>query len=195
MLLFSALLLAAALHPAHAINATAFAGEAALTDPIFKKLTAMSPEERLKSALSLWGTDLDPAAEKVLLDPERLADEASFIKRLNEQMAETVTWRDAEFNAWRSQFTERLGDYPLAAKSLPALWSVRDTIRRVQVEREMLAAGFAVLSDGPNAALPVRDPGTGNPFSYTTTAAGFELRSPTLDKKGKPITMQFTAPK
>ena len=173
----------------------AFAGEAALMDPVFNTLSAMSPEERLKYARSLWGTDLGPAAEKVLLDPERLGDEASFIKKIDAQMAEAVTWPDGQFNAWKSQVTERLGDYPFAAKAFPAVTGVRDSIRRVQVEREMLAAGLAILSAGPAAAARARDPGTGNPFSYTTSATGFELRSPTLDKKGKPISMRFAAPK
>ncbi len=173
----------------------AFAGEAALLDQFLNKLVAMSPEERLKYARSLWGADLGAAAEKALLDNERLADEASFIKRFNAQMAEAMTYPDAQFNAWKSQFTERLGDYPFAAKSVPAVAGVRDSFRRVQVEREMLAAGLAILSEGPAAAARARDPGTGNPFSYTTTAAAFELRSPTLDKKGKPISMRFAAPK
>ncbi len=173
----------------------AFAGEAALMDPVFNTLSAMSPEERLKYARSLWGIDLGPAAEKVLLDPERLADEASFIKRIEAQMAEAMSWPDAQFKAWNSEFTARLVDYPLAALSLPALGGVRDAFRRVQVEREMLAAGLAILSSGPEAAALARDPGTGNPFSYTTSATGFELRSPTLDKKGKPISMRFAAPK
>lgn len=106
-----------------------------------------------------------------------------------------MTWPDAQFKAWNSQFTARLGDYPLAAMSLPAVSGVRDTIRRVKVEREMLGAGLSILADGPAAAALARDPGTGKPFSYTTTSAGFELRSPTLDKKGRPISMSFASPK
>jgi hypothetical protein len=173
----------------------AFADEAAAANSTFNKITTMSPEERLAWARSNYSAELLPAVEKVLLDPERLTGEIGLVQRFNAQMPEAMTWTDAKFKAWNSQFTARSEDYPFAAISLTPLNGVRDRIRQVQVERDMLAAGLAILSDGPAAAALARDPGTGNPFSYTTTTAGFELRSPTLDKKGKPISMQFALPK
>jgi len=172
-----------------------FEGEATMSDSFFNKIAAMVPEERLKWAPSVWGEKLEPAAAKVLLDNERLADEVRLVKKFTAQMAEAMSWPDAQFKAWNSEFRAGLSDYPLAAISLPALDGVRDAFRRVQVEREMLGTGLSILADGPAAAALARDPGTGNPFSYTTTAAGFELRSPTLDEKGKPISMRFAAPK
>jgi len=172
-----------------------FAGEAAFSDSISSKITAMSPDERLKWVRSSVDAALQPAVEKIFLDPERLADEIRFIKSFNAKMAEAVTWTDAQFEAWSSQFTAGLGDYPFAAMLLTSVYGVRDAIRQVQVEREMLGAGLAILSEGPAAAALARDPGTGKPFSYMTTSAGFELRSPTLDKNGRPIFMRFTSPK
>lgn len=173
----------------------AFAGEAAVSDSSFNKITAMGPEERLQWTRSVWGDTLNPGVEKVLLDPAKLAAEANFIKRINEQMAEAMTWTDAQFNVWSREFTAGLTEYPLASLALPAVLKVRDTFRQVQVERAMLDAGLSILSGSPPTVSLTRDPSSDGPFLYTQTPTGFELQSSHLDKNGKPLSMRFTAPK
>lgn len=76
---------------------------------------------------------------------------------------------------------------------LPPVLVCRTTEAAHQTRLAMLKAAVAVVRSGPDALKreSFKDPYGGGPFSYEKTSGGFRLVSKTLDRDGKPVTMEF----
>jgi hypothetical protein len=95
-----------------------------------------------------------------------------------------------EYEAWQKEVTELQSSSPFAGFALEADEAFVDKVRRYEVDRALVVAGFAIAQSGVNALQSILDPSSGQPFVYTETADGFRLQS-TYQVDGKPMTMQF----
>jgi len=75
---------------------------------------------------------------------------------------------------------------------LPAAVACRTNEAAHQTRLAMLKAALAVVRRGPEAlkAEALNDPYAGGPFSYEKTSGGFRLVSKTLEREGKPVTLE-----
>ena len=75
---------------------------------------------------------------------------------------------------------------------LPAAMACRKNEVAHQTRLATLRAAIAVVRGGPDQlkAESLKDPYASGPFSYEKTAGGFRLVSKTLDRQGKPVTLE-----
>jgi hypothetical protein len=166
--------------------------EADVANRLAAKLTAMS-EVELKKELSKLesftppnASELDQAATLVAL--KQIADSD---RELAKALASSS---EDEYKAWLQHLTELKTSNPLANAFLGGDEVFVDKVRQAEVNREMIVAGLAVAENGPEALSTHPDSSSGQPFVYTETPDGFELRS-TYQMSGKPMTMQFKQPR
>jgi hypothetical protein len=97
------------------------------------------------------------------------------------------------FQQW---WTQELGEAAALPEGETALKAQEVVIRREQaslVEDAMLAAGIALEKGDQAQFQSIVDPSTGQPFTYTQTASGIQLGSPT-QYQGKPVSLTFSIP-
>ena len=183
----------------------ALAGEVAIQRSSHQKYIAQSPDERsrLMEQFGLdFGDESDPnsvkrrvQAEAIFRDPSKFTAEMNFVQKVQEQMFEVMSWPDAQFDAWMEQFSpENISEHPIAVPLMDAHRSIRRTLQRVKISREMMRVGLAVFESGPEVVGQSRDPVTGRSFIYVPKTDGFDLQS-TFQNDGKPVTMSLDLPK
>jgi hypothetical protein len=174
----------------------AFDSEASVAANMAGKLAAKTPEERraLFKAMIATSEDTSPALpfpQEKMEDNAWLAAELQYVQKVEEQMAEAMTWPREQYDAWWNGLRDGMREqHPLAATMLPAFESLRPRLDRFQIEQTMLGAGLALSQSGPEKLPQFPDPVTGQPFTYVTKENGFELQS-TFKVKGKALTMTF----
>jgi hypothetical protein len=128
-------------------------------------------------------------------DVPRVVHDLRAIARIEEELSSKFALPDAQFDAWWRQTQAGFATNPFASLTMPAVDSVRGSVREIQVRRAMLGAGMAILQSDPGRLGTFTDPTTGVAFLYTPAVDGsFELRSP-FTIKGQPVTMKFPARK
>jgi hypothetical protein len=134
---------------------------------------AMPPEEFAREMKSLKNDDpkwqsLDPA--QVLAAWRQVAD-------LEREHASVLGATDAEYREWLARLQAVRETNPFVESFLPNFDPVTDRTQVVIVRSAMVAAGLAVMQSGTGALQSHPDPVTGQQFTYTHTANGFELQS------------------
>lgn len=184
------------------------AGEVAIHRSSYEKYIAQTADERSKLLDSLeqigldFGDEGDPNSVKrraraaaIFRDPAKFTAEMDFVQKVQGQIFEVMSWPDAQFDAWMEQFSpEHISEHPIAVPLMDAHRSIRRSLQRARISREMMRVGLAVFESGPEVVGQSRDTVTGRSFIYVPKADGFELQS-TFQNDGKPITMSFDLPK
>jgi hypothetical protein len=96
----------------------------------------------------------------------------------------------AQFEQWWNQKTAEASSVPLTAPILSALAATRNMEEVSLTQSALLAAGIALGQNDQAQFESILDPSTGQPFTYTQTANGFQLGS-VIQYKGKPVTLSF----
>jgi len=131
--------------------------------------------------------------ESFLLDSERVQAEAKYLTQLYASLPDAMLWPRPQFDSWWKGIQAELPGHPLAQTFLPSVTAMRNAAERSRVQRSMVAAGLAILQQGPAELGKYPDPYTSGAFVYSANATGFELRS-ALQHKGAPLRMEFAVP-
>jgi hypothetical protein len=162
--------------------------EANRVDHITAQLAVLPAEEVAKafSENSGWMNDLPPNMDQatVLVALKQVADSE------RELATALASSSQDEYKAWQQHVEELETSNPLAAEPLSAWTVFLDKMRAAEVNRQLLVAGLAVAQEGADALPSHLDPSSGEPFTYTETDDGFELRSNYQFNK-EPMMMQF----
>jgi hypothetical protein len=127
-------------------------------------------------------------------NPAEIASEMQWIEQTEEALGGTLQESDAQFQQWWAQKEAETASMPVAAHTLAVMTSPRINAQSALVLDVMVEAGLA-LEQGEQAQFQaITDPTTGQPFTYTQTAGGFQLASPFKNPNGKPVTLNFGAP-
>lgn len=131
--------------------------------------------------------------EEFLLNSDRVVAEAEYLSQVYARLPEAMLWPRPQFDAWWKGIEAELPTHPLAQVILPSVTSMRNAADRSRVQRSMVAAGLAILHQGPGELAKHPDPSTSGAFTYLQKPAGFELRS-ALQHRGAPLRMEFAMP-
>ncbi len=162
--------------------------EAEVVDSLAAHLASLPAAEAEKQFSELGGvmfnvpTNLDQTT--ILAALKQVADSTRELAKVLASSSED------EYEAWLKYTTELQASNPLAKDFLLPYDSIVNKARQSEVNRAMVVAGLAVAESGPEALAAHPDPASGQPFSYTETTDGFELRS-TYQFNDKPMTMRF----
>ncbi len=126
--------------------------------------------------------------------PEQEYAQVQWIMDASHVLLATLTQPDSEFEqTWAPQAAS-------APSTLPGYFvdggkQLHFVSQTVATSNAMLAAGLA-LEQGDQAQYEsITDPTTGQPFTYTQTATGFQLQfAPTQDPSDDPVKLDFPAP-
>jgi hypothetical protein len=162
--------------------------EADRLDRLLAKLPSLPADEAEKDISGLYGwSDANPAAisrDQALAQIKQVADSE---RELAKALASSS---EDELEAWQQHSTALDASSPLAKENLSAQELFVNKVQGVEVNRAMVVAGLAVAQGGTDALPLTPDPSSGQPFVYTETSDGFELRS-TYQMNDKPMTMRF----
>ena len=151
------------------------------------RLAALPPEEAMHELTQIvdgFNPPIQlPEAAQALADFRQAAE-------LQGQYAQAVGLPDAEYRAWQSSVEEAGKTNPFIDSLVTGFGRTVDKTQAMTVKTAMAEAGLAVLQDGPGALQTNPDPSTGQPFTYTQTADGFELQS-SFQLSGKPVKLLF----
>ncbi len=167
----------------------AFEEEAGILSRLADTLAAMPPDEAMQELKSTFEAD----SYRSVLETIEAGQGISSIRQaaeLSREWAEKLGLPEAEYHEWLTHLQAVMRTNPIAVIFLGALEITENKTQRATISAAMLVAGFAVMSDGPNALLSRPDPATGRPFTYTQTADGFELQSG-YQFKGEPVKLRF----
>jgi len=106
------------------------------------------------------------------------------------QYVKALQMQEAEYQDWLTGLHEAEKSNPLLGMTMSAIEPVVDKSRRASITSAMVAAGLAVMRDGESSLPSHLDPATGEPFVYTQTDDGFELRSG-YEYRGEPLKLRF----
>ena len=125
--------------------------------------------------------------------PKQVRDGAIALRPIYDQVADMMDLPPAQMKDPESLLA---GLSPTARSLgmglLPAAMKCRQREVDHQTQLAMFKAAIAVVRGGPGElkAESLKDPFAGGPFSYEKTAGGFRLVSKTLDREGKPLTLE-----
>jgi hypothetical protein len=106
------------------------------------------------------------------------------------QYVKAVQLPEAEYQQWLARLHEAEKTNPLLERLVSYLDSTVEKARLAIIRSDMVIAGLAITRDGPGALQAHPDPATDQPFLYTETSDGFELRSG-YDTNSLALRMQF----
>ena len=141
----------------------------------------------------------DPATRSQIMNffhdqnGEKLVGGLSKAKQLDLLLGTTLQ-SDAEYEAQYENFKAQNSGNSLLMQSLESLNEIRSRASQELVEKIMVVAGLAMLTNNPQQFASAIDPSTGKPFTYTASASGFQLSSPTLLPNHKPLSLSFSTP-
>jgi len=126
--------------------------------------------------------------------PEEMVSEMQWMIQTEATMGTTLMEPDAQFQQWWAQKLSEVSSTPLATDgALPAFVAARTQSQMALVENAMVQAGMALEQNDQAQFQSITDPVTGQPFTYTQTATGFQLGS-ALQNHGKPVSLNFSTP-
>ena len=161
-----------------------FETEAEIVDRLASRLASVPPNQLDKEIQAMFEMGLPE------MDPTQVAAALREVAAMERAYVQTLNGTEAQYQAWLEKISAAEQTNPFLRLLLPAHEAVVDKTRAVIVRRAMMAAGLALLQDGPNALLNHPDPASGRPFVYRLTSQGFELES-VHPWKGQPVTMSF----
>jgi hypothetical protein len=132
-------------------------------------------------------------AEPYLANSKAVSD-MQWLERTEQELAGTLQQPETQFQQWLTQKQAEAASKPVAAPVITLLGNVRHIEQMSAVDNAMFAAGMAVEQNNQGQYQSIADPATGQPFTYTQTANGFQLGSALLQRPGKPMSMSFSTP-
>ncbi len=165
----------------------AIEGEAYIVSHEADKLAAMPPEEvahELEELKRMGSSEVQTVDTGQAIAGIRQAAE------LERELAEALDSSEADYRDWLARSEAVRSTNPFVEMFLPVIGTEVDRTQATTVRSAMVVAGLAVIRDGPNALLSHTDPITGQQFTYTETAGGFELQSG-YQVNGQPLKLSF----
>ena len=126
--------------------------------------------------------------------PAQFAAIVQFMEKTAQALGTNISEPQAQFQQWWSQ---QLGAAANVYEGTNALQSQEGIIAREQasmVQNAMLSAGIALEQGNQAQFQSIVDPSTGQPFTYSQTATGFQLASPTHFGNRPAVTLSFSTP-
>jgi hypothetical protein len=128
------------------------------------------------------------------INPAEGVSEMEWLEQTEQAFATTLTEPEPQFQQWWTQKLAEAASMPTTSIALRKMALTRPQVEASITENAMLAAGMA-LEQGDQAQFQsILDPATGQPFTYTQTATGFQLGSASLIGPGKPVSLSFSTP-
>ncbi|HVM60477.1 MAG TPA: hypothetical protein VMV72_06365 [Verrucomicrobiae bacterium] len=161
--------------------------EADIAEREAARLAALSDDDARNELTNGWVV----TAGNPLTPPSRDAAVAALkqVVAAQREMAEALAVSCADgYAVWQRNWDALRASNPLTGGFLDSLGAFADKAERGEVNRALVVAGLAVAEGAPVTLYT--DPSSGQPFIYTKTTDGFELKS-TYQINGKPMTMQF----
>jgi len=127
-----------------------------------------------------------------LAPPESIRD-MQWIEQADQEMATAVMEPEPQFQQWWTGKLAEAASTPATNLAVGALMYMRTFAQVSVTENAMFMAGMALEQNNQAQFESINDPATGQPFTYTQTATGFDLGS-TLQFAGKAESFSFPAP-
>ena len=166
-----------------------FQQEAEMVTREADKLGTMPPEEAMRELTQIVDGPTNPPQIQSMGLAQAIADLRQ-VAELQQQYAQALALPEAEYRAWLTSLDEAGKTNPFVAVFVTGLQNVVIRTQAMTVRSAMAAAGLAVIQDGPAALQSNPDPSTGQPFTYTQSADGFELQS-SFQLSEKPLKASF----
>jgi hypothetical protein len=128
------------------------------------------------------------------ISPAEAVSEMQWLLQTEQALGGSLQEPDAQFQQWWTQKQAEAASMPLANTGLGSLEDVRTLAEGSVVESAMLAAGMALEQNDQAQFQSIIDPASGQPFTYTQTATGFQLGSALMKHNGRPVSLSFPAP-
>ena len=134
-----------------------------------------------------------PMDANYTISPQKVASTVNLIAQTDQALETANLEPQAQFQQWWDQQIGATASLPLATAALKGQEEVISREQASLVENAMLAAGIALEQGDLAHFQSIVDPSTGQPFTCTQTATGFQLVSP-VQYKGDPVTLTFDNP-
>ena len=160
--------------------------DAGMSDRTAAAIATMSPEEikQMVDAFQSSGVQLPP------MEPTQMSAYIRQKADLQRQYAQTLALPEADYHEWLTSLDAIRKTNPFAEQFLSNIEVILTKTQAMAVYSAMATAGLVVMQGGPGALQSHLDPSTGQPFSYTQTADGFDLES-SFQFRGKSLTLSF----
>jgi hypothetical protein len=161
--------------------------EATMEDRFAQELASLPPDDARKKIGAMGTSDGNITVTDQTDAPTILRQIADLDRELANAMSSSS---EEQYEAWHQHATELQESNPLVESTLQLGDNFVDKMTQVEVNRAMVVTGLSVAQGGTSALPSHPDLSSGQPFVYTETPDGFELRS-TYQANGKSMTMQF----
>jgi hypothetical protein len=127
------------------------------------------------------------------LSGEQAVSDLEWLEQTEQALGTDLQESNAQFQQWWAQKQAQAASMPLVGTALSNLANVRAQSQMSVAWNAMLAAGMALEQNNQAQFQSIPDPSTGQPFTVTQTATGFQLGS-AMQYHGKPVTLSFSMP-
>ena len=151
-------------------------------------LATKPPEEAMREMTKLG--DANSVSRIQSLGPTQAIADIRQVAEIEREFANRFESTEANQREWMADLEAGNTINPFVGIFFFADERVVSTTQAATVKNALAAAGLAVIENGLDALQSHSDPATGQPFTYTQTADGFDLES-RFQFREKPLKLSF----